>query len=187
MPFITLSSWTEKEFPMDNIRIIYWILKVLEGSMDAEEMDGRIISAETLDVSRSRLLSVLRMLIQAGPIEGERTCPALLCSRNSFTGKKDPYKILKIWDPASNFTWNSLPRFPAALTVIMKRSISKTAGSKRVFWDMRMQNLSMRSSTKEDLSVPAAAKHFTKKSPALGVISGVPAISWTVPSGPVSS
>ena len=55
---------------MDNIRIIYRILKALEESMDAEEMDDRIISAEALGVSRPRLLSILRMLLQAGLIEG---------------------------------------------------------------------------------------------------------------------
>ena len=36
---------------MDNIRIVYRILKALEESMDAEEMDDRIISAEPLGVS----------------------------------------------------------------------------------------------------------------------------------------
>ena len=43
IPFITLSNWTEKESLMDNIRIIYRILKVLKESMYTEEMDGRII------------------------------------------------------------------------------------------------------------------------------------------------
>ena len=55
---------------MDNVRIIYRILKTLEVSMDAEEFDRRAISAETLRVSEQRLLSILRMLVEAGLIEG---------------------------------------------------------------------------------------------------------------------
>ena len=55
---------------MDNVRIIYRILKTLEVSMYAEEFDRRAISAETLRVSEQRLLSILRMLVEAGLIEG---------------------------------------------------------------------------------------------------------------------
>lgn len=55
---------------MDNIRIIYRILKALESSMDAEEFDERMIAPETLHISESRLLSILRMLLLAGLIEG---------------------------------------------------------------------------------------------------------------------
>lgn len=55
---------------MDNVRIIYRILKTLEAGMDAEEFDRRSISAETLHVSEQRLLSLLRMLAKAGLIEG---------------------------------------------------------------------------------------------------------------------
>lgn len=55
---------------MDNIRIIYRILKTLEASMDAEEFDRRSIAADTLHVSEQRLLSLLRMLVEAGLIEG---------------------------------------------------------------------------------------------------------------------
>lgn len=55
---------------MDNIRIIYRILKTLETSMDAEEFDRRSIAADTLHVSEQRLLSLLRMLVEAGLIEG---------------------------------------------------------------------------------------------------------------------
>ena len=55
---------------MDNVRIIYRILKTLEVSMDAEEFDRCSISAETLRVSEQRLLSLLRMLVEAGLIEG---------------------------------------------------------------------------------------------------------------------
>lgn len=55
---------------MDNIRIIYRILKALEASMDYEEFDERMISPEKLKISEERRLSILRMLLQAGLIEG---------------------------------------------------------------------------------------------------------------------
>ena len=55
---------------MDNVSIIYRILKTLEVSMDTEEFDRRSISAETMHISEQRLLSLLRMLAEAGLIEG---------------------------------------------------------------------------------------------------------------------
>ena len=55
---------------MDNIRIVYRILKMLEVSMDNEEFDERCISPETLHITEQRLLSILRMLLMAGLIEG---------------------------------------------------------------------------------------------------------------------
>ena len=55
---------------MDSIQIIYRILKTLEASMDTEAFDARSISPETLGITRARLLSLLRILLQAGLIEG---------------------------------------------------------------------------------------------------------------------
>lgn len=55
---------------MDNVRIIYRILKALEVSMDTEELDERTISAEALGISQCRLYSLLRMLVRDGLIEG---------------------------------------------------------------------------------------------------------------------
>lgn len=55
---------------MDNSRIIYRILSVLEASMDTETFDERSISPETLGITRARLLSLMRMLIQGGLVEG---------------------------------------------------------------------------------------------------------------------
>ena len=55
---------------MNNIKIIYKILSVLERSMDYEEFDDRSISAEALGVTEPRLYSILRMLLQDGLIEG---------------------------------------------------------------------------------------------------------------------
>ena len=45
------------ELPMDNIRIIYRILSVLEANMDTETFDERSLSPETLGITRARLLS----------------------------------------------------------------------------------------------------------------------------------
>ena len=55
---------------MDNINIIYKILKALEISMDTEEFDERSISADTLHITEMRRLSILRMLLQERIIEG---------------------------------------------------------------------------------------------------------------------
>ena len=55
---------------MDNIYIIYKILKAIESSMDCDEFDYRLISADALGVSENRRLYILRMLIQAGLIDG---------------------------------------------------------------------------------------------------------------------
>lgn len=55
---------------MDNIKIIYKILSVLERSMDYEEFDDRTISAEALGITEPRLYSILRMLLKEGLIEG---------------------------------------------------------------------------------------------------------------------
>ena len=55
---------------MDNIRVIYRILSILEASMDCEQFDERAISPDALGVTEERLLSLLRMLLQAGLIEG---------------------------------------------------------------------------------------------------------------------
>ena len=54
---------------MDNIRIIYRILSVLETSMDTVTFDERSLSPETLGITRARLLFLLRILIQGGMVE----------------------------------------------------------------------------------------------------------------------
>lgn len=55
---------------MDNIKIIYKILKALEEAMDYDEFDDRRISAVQLGVSENRLLSILKMMKDRGLIEG---------------------------------------------------------------------------------------------------------------------
>ncbi len=55
---------------MDNIAIIYKILKALEESMDYEDFDPRRISAEHLGISEARLLFILKMMKDRNLIEG---------------------------------------------------------------------------------------------------------------------
>ena len=55
---------------MNNRWIIFQILSNLEKSMDTETFDERNLSPETMGITCARLLSLLRMLIQEGLIEG---------------------------------------------------------------------------------------------------------------------
>ena len=51
---------------MGDFNTIYKILAALKASMDYDEFDGRLISAERLNVSEQRRRELLRMLSQAG-------------------------------------------------------------------------------------------------------------------------
>ncbi len=55
---------------MDNIAIIYKILKALEESMDYEDFDPRRISPDHLGISKTRLTFVLKAMKDKGFIEG---------------------------------------------------------------------------------------------------------------------
>ena len=55
---------------MDNFRIIYRILRLLEKAMDCEEFDKQAISAEALGISETRWLALLKMLAENGYIQG---------------------------------------------------------------------------------------------------------------------
>lgn len=55
---------------MDNFKIIYRILSILEKSMDLEEVDVSSISAEQLKVSQERWSKYMEMLTDAGYIKG---------------------------------------------------------------------------------------------------------------------
>lgn len=55
---------------MDNFKIIYKILKLLECSMDADEYDKTIITAERLNITQNRFDSILAMLQESGYIDG---------------------------------------------------------------------------------------------------------------------
>ena len=55
---------------MDNFKIIYKILSVLEKSMDLENVDIERISSGNLSISRQRWNKYMEMLLDAGYIKG---------------------------------------------------------------------------------------------------------------------
>lgn len=57
---------------MDNFKIIYKILKILEKSMDNEEFDKSKISHEELNISEVRWSRIIKMMVDNGYIEGIR-------------------------------------------------------------------------------------------------------------------
>lgn len=58
------------EEPMDNFKIIYKILHILEQALDLDEFDRELISAEALGISENRCKVILGMLMDEGYIEG---------------------------------------------------------------------------------------------------------------------
>lgn len=55
---------------MDNFKIIYKILSVLEKSMDLENVDIERISSKNLGISQQRWNKYMEMLLDAGYIKG---------------------------------------------------------------------------------------------------------------------
>lgn len=55
---------------MDNFKIIYKILSVLEKSMDLESIDTERISSNNLGISQQRWIKYMEMLLDAGYIKG---------------------------------------------------------------------------------------------------------------------
>jgi YjcQ protein. len=55
---------------MDNFKIIYKILSVLEKSMDLENVDIERISSNNLGISQQRWHKYMEMLLDAGYIKG---------------------------------------------------------------------------------------------------------------------
>lgn len=55
---------------MGDFNTIYKILAALRASMDYEEFDFRLISAEHLKISEPRRVSLMIMLVQAGYVTG---------------------------------------------------------------------------------------------------------------------
>lgn len=55
---------------MDNFKVIYQILKYLEGAMDYAEPDYTPIQAEALGLTEERWKALIKMLIKDGYVEG---------------------------------------------------------------------------------------------------------------------
>lgn len=53
---------------MDNLNIIYKILKQLEKAMDYDEFDMETVSAERLKISENRLMKIWEMIADVGVI-----------------------------------------------------------------------------------------------------------------------
>lgn len=55
---------------MDNFKIIYKVLRILEKAMDCEEFDRETISAEALGISEERWRRIFMLLSNEGYISG---------------------------------------------------------------------------------------------------------------------
>lgn len=55
---------------MDNFKIIYRILRILEQSLDLDEFNRSLISADTLEISENRWKAIMEMLLDEGYIKG---------------------------------------------------------------------------------------------------------------------
>lgn len=64
---------------MDDFRIIYKILRILQNSMDLEEFDRNSISAEALGLSTPKWSRIMAMLLKEGYITGGETWNAMDC------------------------------------------------------------------------------------------------------------
>lgn len=64
---------------MDDFRIIYKILRILQNSMDLEEFDRNSISAGALGLSVPKWSRLMAMLVKEGYITGGETWNAMDC------------------------------------------------------------------------------------------------------------
>lgn len=55
---------------MDNFKLIYKILRILEKSMDVEELDNSTLSAESLGITQPRWCRLMKILADSGYING---------------------------------------------------------------------------------------------------------------------
>lgn len=64
---------------MDDFRLIYQILRILQKSMDLEEFDTETLSAEALGLSVPKWSRIMTMLLNEGYITGGQAWNALDC------------------------------------------------------------------------------------------------------------
>ena len=65
---------------MDNFKIIYKILKIIEKSMDLEEFDRNSISRERLELSEPRYNRIMALLVKEGYLTGIEVWSAMDCN-----------------------------------------------------------------------------------------------------------
>ncbi len=70
---------------MDDFRLIYRILRILQKSMDCEEIDREILSAERLELSVPKWSRIMTMLLNEGYIAGGQTWNAFDCGYPKVT------------------------------------------------------------------------------------------------------
>lgn len=58
---------------MDNFRVIYRVLKILEKYMDSEAVPCELLGHEALGLSKERWSRLMKMLVDEGFIEGVRS------------------------------------------------------------------------------------------------------------------
>ena len=64
---------------VDDFRLIYKILRILQKSMDCEEIDADILSPERLELSVPKWSRIMAMLLKEGYITGGETWNAMDC------------------------------------------------------------------------------------------------------------
>lgn len=64
---------------MDDFRIIYKILRILQKAMDCEEFDCSQLTAEQLKLSEPRWSRLMTMLVKEGYITGVTTWNSISC------------------------------------------------------------------------------------------------------------
>lgn len=64
---------------MDNFKVIYRILRILEKSMDLEEFDMSCISKEQLDLSEARWCRIMALLVSEGYVTGIESWNSMDC------------------------------------------------------------------------------------------------------------
>ena len=64
---------------MDNFKIIYKILKILEKAMDLEEFDKGLISKERLELSDARWCRIMALIVEEGYVKGVEVWNSLDC------------------------------------------------------------------------------------------------------------
>ena len=84
---------------MQDFRIIYKILRILQRSMDLEEFNKESLSPEQLELSKPKWSRIMAMLLKEGYISGGETWNAMDCGypHVAFTrgGKQDRIKLNK--------------------------------------------------------------------------------------------
>lgn len=75
---------------MDNFKVIYQILKILEKSLDCDEFNPDSISPELLGVSQNRWNALIGMLLDDGYIKGAKVVHSICGSSVTFS---DEFRI----------------------------------------------------------------------------------------------